>query len=125
MPALFIVEDDAIIRMMLVDMAAELGHTVAAEAGDLKRGLGIAAEGTFDLAILDLELLDGSSEPIAEALASRNIPFAFASGYSHESVPKRFRDHPVLQKPFRIDQLQHCIDALLSKPRPHSGCREL
>lgn len=117
MAAIFLVEDEALIRMMVADMAIDLGHTIAAETGDLKQGLELAAEKSFDVAILDLRLLDGSSEAVAKVLATRNIPFAFASGYGPDGLPERFRDRPVLRKPFEAQELQKCIEALLSTPR--------
>jgi DNA-binding response OmpR family regulator len=68
--SIFLVEDEVLIRMMLADMVVELGHTIAAEAADLKHGLVLAQEASFD-SILDMQLPDGSSEPIAEMLEQR------------------------------------------------------
>ncbi|WP_438745165.1 hypothetical protein [Bradyrhizobium sp. U531] len=73
-----------------------------------------AANASFDVAILDVQLLDGSSRPLAELLAARNIPFTFASGYGPEGIPERFRNRPVLQKPFEAEELRRCIEGLLS-----------
>lgn len=114
MAAIFFVEDEVLIRMLVADMASELGHTIAAEAGDLKRGLQLAAEKKFDVAILDVQLLDGSSEPVGKILETRNIPFALASGYGPDHLPEGFRSRPILRKPFEIRELQKCIEALLS-----------
>jgi CheY-like chemotaxis protein len=33
--SIFLVEDEVMIRMMVADMLEELGHTVAAEAGEI------------------------------------------------------------------------------------------
>jgi CheY-like chemotaxis protein len=121
MAAIFLVEDEVLIRMLVADMATELGHTIAAETGDLKHGLELAAEKNFDVAILDLQLLDGSSEPLAKVLARRKIPFAFASGYGPDGLPEQFKDRPVLRKPFEIQELQTCIAALLSIRELTSG----
>ncbi|WP_175619430.1 hypothetical protein [Bradyrhizobium sp. 2S1] len=38
----FVVEDETMIRMMLVEMLEELGHTVAAEAGLLEQAIELA-----------------------------------------------------------------------------------
>ena len=117
MPAIFLVEDEPLIRMMVADMATDLGHIVAAEAGDVKRALELAASISFDLAILDVQLLDGSSRPLAELLAARDIPFAFASGYGPDGVPEGFRDRPILRKPFEAEELRKCIERLLGHPK--------
>jgi DNA-binding response OmpR family regulator len=54
-------EDEALIRMMVGDMLAEMGHTVI-EVGDLRTGLALAQAGDFDAAILDLNLESDSAE---------------------------------------------------------------
>jgi len=112
--SIFLVEDETLIRMMVVDMVVELGHTIAAEAADLKHGLVLAQKATFDFAILDMQLLDGSSEPIAEILQQRKIPFALATGYNALHVPKRYDGCAILQKPFEMTKLQTCIEEMVS-----------
>ena len=114
MASILLVEDESLIRMMVEDMLTELGHKVVAEAGDLTSGLIFAADGNdFDLAILDVQLGRDSSKPIAEALETRKIPFAFASGYGADGLPDGFHGRPFLMKPFKLDELQRCIGKLL------------
>lgn len=113
MASVLLVEDESLIRMMVADMLAELGHTVAGEAGDVANGLTLASAPGLDAAILDVQLGRESSAPIAEALQSRGIPFAFATGYAADGVPPDFNDRPVLQKPFPIDELERCLNRLL------------
>ena len=72
-------------------MLVDLGHTVAGEAGDLQTGLTLAAAG-IDVAILDVRLGAHSSEPIADVLRTRNIPFVFATGYGADGVPASYRE---------------------------------
>jgi hypothetical protein len=50
----FLVEDEAMIRMMVADMLEELGHIAAAEAGRLDQALQLARSTDFDVAILDV-----------------------------------------------------------------------
>jgi CheY-like chemotaxis protein len=52
----FLVEDEVIIRMMVADTLEELGHAVAAGAGQLNQALELAQSSEFDLAILDVNL---------------------------------------------------------------------
>jgi CheY-like chemotaxis protein len=40
--SIFLVEDEALIRMMLAEMVEELGHRVVAEAGNIKDGQALA-----------------------------------------------------------------------------------
>jgi DNA-binding NarL/FixJ family response regulator len=113
MGSVLIVEDEPLIRMMLADMLAELGHTIAGEASDLTSGLMLAVAPGLDAAILDVNLRADSSKAIAEALEGRGIPFAFASGYGADGLPQAFRNHRSLGKPFQIEELERCLVALL------------
>jgi CheY-like chemotaxis protein len=106
-----LVEDEIMIRMMVADMVEQLGHTVAAEAGDVGRATELAQTGLFDLAILDVNLNGKMSFPAADILAERRIPLIFASGYAADSFPAAFRSTPRLQKPFQIETLSKAIAA--------------
>jgi lytic murein transglycosylase len=52
----FLVEDEVMIRMMVADMLEELGHSVAAEAGEISEAVKLAQSTEFDLAILDVNV---------------------------------------------------------------------
>jgi len=45
----FLVEDEALIRMMIVEMLEELGHRVVAEAGSIEAAEPLARTSAFDL----------------------------------------------------------------------------
>ena len=51
----FCVEDEALIRMMMVEMVEELGHTVIAEAANLQEASALAKTAEFEIAILDVK----------------------------------------------------------------------
>ena len=115
--SVFLVEDEVMIRMMVADMVQELGYTVAAEAGDIGEAIRLAQTTYFDLAILDVNVNGKLISPVADVVASRNLPFVFATGYGVEGLPEQYRQHPALQKPFRLEALQQAIDtALQSRP---------
>ena len=57
---ILLVEDDALIRMMIADMLEELGHHVVAEAGQLDEARALARTAAFDIALLDVNL-DGET----------------------------------------------------------------
>jgi hypothetical protein len=43
---------------------------------------------------------------VAEALAQRQIPFVFSTGYGSAGIKDAYRDRPVLQKPFAQHDLK-------------------
>ena len=104
-----LVEDEIMIRMMVADMVEELGHAVAAEAGDVGRAAELAQTGLFDLAILDVNLNGTMSFPVADIIMKRRIPLIFATGYAADSFPAAFRSTPRLQKPFQIETLARAM----------------
>jgi CheY-like chemotaxis protein len=97
---ILLVEDEALIRMMIAEMVEELGHRVVAEAGNVETGCELAQNASFDLALLDINLDGSSSAPVAEIIEKRGLPFLFVSGYGLAGLPQGFRERPVLQKPF-------------------------
>jgi len=72
----------------------------------LDEALEMARGDAIDLAILDINLNGEKAYPVAEALAARNIPFVFSTGYGRNSLPAHYRGRPTLQKPFQQDDLR-------------------
>jgi CheY-like chemotaxis protein len=108
----FVVEDEPMIRMLLLDMLGDLGHTLAAEAGDIDKALEIAQSADFDLAILDVNLRGVMVTPVAKLIIARGRQIIFATGYGSEGLPEEFRNFPTLPKPFEIKALAEAIDEI-------------
>ncbi|KIZ38855.1 MULTISPECIES: response regulator [Rhodopseudomonas] len=113
--SVFLVEDEAMIRMMVADMLEELGYSVAAETGEINEAIRLAETTEFDIAILDVNVNGKVISPVADLLKSRNRPFIFATGYGAQGVPEDHRDRPALQKPFQIESLKQMINATLKR----------
>jgi DNA-binding response OmpR family regulator len=109
----FLVEDEAMIRMMVADMIEELGHVLAAEAGQIEQALELAQSADFDLAILDVNVRDKLITPVAELIRARGRPIIFATGYGSGGLPEGFRDFPALPKPFQLETLAAAIDSVI------------
>jgi CheY-like chemotaxis protein len=119
--SILLVEDEALIRMMLVEMAEELGHKVTAEAGNVAEAQSLAEIEQYDLAILDINLQGTDVQPVAEIVRSRGLPFFFVSGYGSGGLPDGFEGTPVLTKPCSIELLRRTIDVLLANGEPRNG----
>jgi CheY-like chemotaxis protein len=111
---ILVVEDELLIRMLLEDMLAELGHTVAGQAVRVGDALEAARTGDFDLAILDVNLSGETTAPVADALAERGTPFVFATGYGTHGLPEAHRGRPTLKKPFQMDGLKQMLEAAVA-----------
>ena len=113
--SVFLVEDEALIRMMIVDMLDDLGHRVVAEAGSIEVTDPLARSAVFDLGVFDINIGGRNISPIAEIVDGRGLPFIFVSGYGSGGRPVSFRHKAVLQKPFLISQFGKMIDAALGR----------
>jgi CheY-like chemotaxis protein len=111
---ILLVEDEALIALMLEDMVEGMGCAVTGVAPRVDLGLSMAENGHFDVAILDVNVAGENVEPVAVRLNERGIPFVFATGYGEAGVPLRFRDRPVVSKPFRSEQLEAAIQKALA-----------
>jgi CheY-like chemotaxis protein len=110
--SVLLVEDEVLIRMMISDMLADLGHRVVAEAGSIDAALPIATSAEFELAILDVNLNGAKITPVAAVIKARNRPIIFATGYGFAGLPEEFSNYPALQKPFQVEALAKAIDDL-------------
>jgi DNA-binding response OmpR family regulator len=109
---IFIVEDEALLALLLTENLEELGHMVAAEANTLETALELASLGDFDAAILDTKLHERDVFPVAELLVQKGKPFFFSSGYRAEDLPEPWNAHCVMEKPFDLGRLTKCLDGL-------------
>ena len=101
-----LVEDEALVAMMIQEFLGECGRAVVGPIGTAAEALAAARQGDFDGAILDINLGDGMAYPVAEILAARGVPFVFLTGYEADTVDDRFSEVPILQKPIERQMLQ-------------------
>ena len=100
-----IVEDEALLIMLVEECLEELGCVVAGTATRLAQAMAMAQDIAADMAVLDINLNGELSYPVAELLLARKIPVVFATGYGTSGLPDGLKNAPVLAKPFRMSQL--------------------
>ncbi|MCF8504284.1 MAG: response regulator [Caulobacter sp.] len=111
---LFLVEDEALVAMLLEDMLSDLGCVVVDIAGSLSEALG-RLDGIGDRAdgaILDVNLGGEQVYPFADALADCKLPFLFATGYGRMGVSARYPSTPVLAKPYGAEELAAALSTI-------------
>lgn len=104
-----VVEDEAIVAMLIEDILGEMGVEVVGPAARNAQAIDLLAQGPVDAAILDVNLGAETSTPTAEALRARGVPFAFATGYGAAGVPAGFEGQATLPKPFREADLRDAL----------------
>jgi response regulator NasT len=121
---ILVAEDEALIRMDLVEMLQEAGYTVVAQAANGEEAIALATEHQPDLAILDVKMpiLDGISA--AEKIISI-APVLMLTAFSQRELVERARDAGVMAyvvKPFTIGDLVPAIEIAISR---HTQMRSL
>ncbi|WP_206664466.1 response regulator [Dankookia rubra] len=103
--------------MVALDLEAiVLGATDAdvAVANSVKEASRALSEAEFDAALLDIDVLDGKTFPVAHLLAECGTPFAFVSGARREEVPLPLRQAPFLPKPYDPQDIERTFLAGLA-----------
>jgi len=111
--SILLVEDEAMIAMMLEEYVDTLGHHVHGVASTLSEARDMVEGGGFDLAILDCHLDGEEVWPIAELLEHRGIPYILSSGGSINEVPEAFANRPMLSKPYTIGTISDMLATVL------------
>jgi response regulator NasT len=114
---ILVAEDEALIRMDLVEMLQEAGYDVVAQATNGEEAIALAHEHHPDLAILDVKMpvLDGISA--AEKIISI-APVLMLTAFSQRELVDRARDAGVMAyvvKPFTISDLVPAIEIAFSR----------
>ena len=114
---ILVAEDEALIRMDLVEMLQEAGYQVIAQATNGEEAIALALEHQPDLAILDVKMpvLDGISA--AEKIIA-TAPVLMLTAFSQRELIDRARDAGVMAyvvKPFTIGDLVPAIEIAISR----------
>jgi response regulator NasT len=114
---ILVAEDEAIIRMDLIEMLQGAGYEVVAAATNGQEAIELAVEHKPDLAILDVKMpmLDGIS---AAAKIIEIAPVLMLTAFSQKELVERARDAGVMAyvvKPFTIGDLLPAIEIAISR----------
>jgi response regulator NasT len=114
---ILVAEDEALIRLDLVEMLTEAGYEVVAQATNGVEAIALAKEFKPDLAILDVKMpeLDGISA--AQEIIEIS-PVLMLTAFSQKELVERARDAGVMAyvvKPFSINDLTPAIEIAMSR----------
>lgn len=114
-----VAEDEALIRLDLVEMLCEEGYDVVGEAGDGEQAVQMARELAPDLVVLDVKMpvLDGLSA--AEQIGKAGLaPCVMLTAFSQAELVERARDAGAMAyvvKPFTKADLVPAIEIAVSR----------
>ena len=102
-PRIMIVEDEALVALMVEDLLTDLGCEISGSFGAVDEALAFLKDAAapppaLDGAVLDVNIGGTMVFPVAERLRAAGIPFVFATGYG--ALPRKgFEEITVLNKP--------------------------
>ena len=118
-PTVLVAEDEALIRLDLVELLTEEGYEVIGQAGDGEEAVELARELEPDLIIMDVKMpkLDGISA--AQTIAEERIaPIVMLTAFSQRDLVERARDAGAMAyvvKPFDASDVVPAIEVALGR----------
>ena len=111
-----LVEDSLIIALDAEDVVQRLGADAVSTAATLDAALDIIEETRPTVAMLDINLGDRNSFPIADRLLELGVPFLFATGYGEQAqTPLNHRDRIIVQKPYTLENVARAMAELVGR----------
>lgn len=111
---ILLVEDQLLIAMDAEAILNDHGYHNITTATNLDEARKVVESQDLSLVILDINLGGVTSYELASELVTKNIPFAFASGYdNHEAQDYSLEHIPVIRKPFGEADLLGAISRLI------------
>ena len=118
-PRIIVAEDEAIIRMDLIEMLRESGYNVIGEAANGREAISLARHLKPDLAILDVKMPEIDGISAAELIVSEKLAAVLMlTAFSQRELVERARDAGAmayLVKPFSISDLTPAIEMALGR----------
>jgi CheY-like chemotaxis protein len=108
---ILVVEDEYLVAAFIENALTELGAVVVGPVYRIKEGVSLAQDEDLDVAVLDVNLNEERSDPIAQTLRDRGIPFILATGYGEA---ERNAGVPILDKPYTEEKLAKALGRALA-----------
>ena len=111
-----VVEDEYFVAVLIEEILESAGCIVIGPVPRLPEALDAARHDSCDAAVLDVNLAGERIKPVADALAERNVPFMFVTGYSANALPREHAQRQRVAKPFRTAELLSALSNILKPP---------
>jgi PAS domain S-box-containing protein len=112
-----VVEDEPMVAMELMMELRDGGASTIGPATSCSQALALIGREAPDLALLDGNLNGEKIDAVADALAARDIPFAFVSGYDRDHLPSDHAARPMLAKPFVASDVSRMLRRLAAETK--------
>jgi DNA-binding response OmpR family regulator len=106
-----LVEDEVLLATAMQDELQRAGHQVIGPAARREDALQLVRQNHVDVALVDYNLVDGTAEPLLQALERQGIPFACLTARPRDDISSEWQDRPYFRKPVVVrDILELLMD---------------
>ncbi|RXF68246.1 response regulator [Hansschlegelia zhihuaiae] len=105
-----ILEDDAILALDLATIVSCWTDAKVMSCRSVAQARKVVAAGC-DLALLDIDVVDGKSYDLATSLKAQRLPFAFVSGALEADTPEDLKDVAFISKPYNPRAIEKLVSS--------------
>ncbi|HEY4040797.1 MAG TPA: response regulator [Rhodopila sp.] len=119
-PRILVVDDEAMIALLLEDILVACGCQVVGPATNVATAMSLIQAGNdraIDGAFLDVNLRGELIYPVVDVLVARDVPVVFVSGYAGCEIDPRYAAIPALAKPVPIARIEHYVTEFADRHR--------
>lgn len=117
-PRIMVCEDEPFIALNLIAIIEDCGCEAVGPFATGKEALATFRRQRIDAALLDVDLADGASTPVARALREKDTPLLVISGLQLTKPPPEFAGLQWLGKPLDENKLREFCTAMVANAQP-------
>jgi len=117
MQRFLVIEDEFFVAAHIDDLLRAEGLDVIGPVGTLDEAKLLARDETLDGALLDVNIVGGRVDDVADILTHRDVPFLFVTSCEYGDLPQNHREATVVQKPFKDGDLMRAVRLLTPQRR--------
>jgi DNA-binding response OmpR family regulator len=116
MSRILVIEDEFLLAAHIEGILEDDGYDVIGPVGTLAEAVKLAEDEELCGALLDVNIVGGKVDEVADILERRGVPFVFVTGYGRDHLPIHFRDTFVVNKPFDDQDLLKRVRGFSDQP---------
>src|SRR5262245_35782111 len=110
---ILVVEDEALLSLDIESVLTGAGCQVVGPFSSAAAATASVGLQPLDAALLDINLGAETVYPLADLLHAKGIPFIWTTGHNPDVLPPRYRNRPVVGKPYGMECLLSALSAVI------------
>lgn len=113
---ILVVENDYCIARDLTHSLERMGYEILGPVPSVAEAIVLIGKEHLGGAVLDVELNDERSFPVADLLAAQGIPFLYFTSMDRSGLPTQFSNRPLIDKLASFSALEQALHSLIAPP---------